>query len=237
MDYDVETIKGARAGPDTVEFLVGWAGFAADDDTWEPASNCSCPEPIDRYWAVGREYRGPPPGSVLEPLSASLRLVHGDVDRALDLSVNTDGEKTWLVRTTTDTGSTPTTTVAELPADEAVGRFRLEFWDRTGNPFGTPLARTPGRYCAITVPAVAGDATWQYYMDVAMDGRPVGWHPYSSDASQTLEDIFGEWCANPDANLHVRSVQSGVFSYRVDFGSMEQCNLKTSTRRRIRRSE
>lgn len=63
-----------------------------------------------------------------------------------------------------------------------------------------------------------------------------GWYDYVVEASDILEQVYGEWTHNPD--LSVRAVQSGHWKYKVDFEKMQQTNLEhyAHTVRQIRRA-
>eukprot|EP01080_Neovahlkampfia_damariscottae_P005475 gene5475-9293_t len=69
---------------------------------------------------------------------------------------------------------------------------------------------------------------WQY-----KDGS---FQNYDLDASETVEEVYQQWLKNP-GDFDVRSVQSGKFSYMVDFRKLEQMNIvhENHTIRQIRR--
>jgi predicted DNA-binding WGR domain protein len=75
---------------------------------------------------------------------------------------------------------------------------------------------------------------WEYYIDDGVDGKADGWYPYAKAAGDMVEGIYHEWQKNDW--LCVRCVQSGYWSYRVDFNSMEQNNTSTKKLRKIRRT-
>jgi len=69
---------------------------------------------------------------------------------------------------------------------------------------------------------------WQYY-----DG---GWHNYASDASLIVEGVYKEFiAAGEGSGLDIRAIQSGHFSYMINFREMEQTNTQTGTKRKIKR--
>lgn len=74
---------------------------------------------------------------------------------------------------------------------------------------------------------------WQYYLSSPLDGKPKGWHNYSSDVSDKLTTFCNQSkvTAPGRAVFHVRS---GVFHYEVDTFRMEQRNVTTGTLRTIR---
>jgi len=93
-----------------------------------------------------------------------------------------------------------------------------------------------GKYSPITVASSEeGDGKWQYYQDNHMDGKAPGWYDYFAEAVPTVEGVYVDWKNNPGENLNVRCVQSGHFSYRINFDQMCQTNLSTQRERPIRR--
>jgi len=93
-----------------------------------------------------------------------------------------------------------------------------------------------GKYSPITVASSEeGDGKWQYYQDNHMDGKAPGWYDYVAAAVPTVEGVYVDWKNNPGENLNVRCVQSGHFSYRINFDQMCQTNLSSQRERPIRR--
>jgi len=72
---------------------------------------------------------------------------------------------------------------------------------------------------------------WQYHVDDGVDGKRLDWYDYTVEASSVVEGIYMERQMNPGCALEVRTVQSGLFSYRVDFASMQQTNLTHAAHR------
>lgn len=72
------------------------------------------------------------------------------------------------------------------------------------------------------------DYVWQYYHS--------GWYNYENAASKLVEDCYQQYLLNP-GKCDVRSVQSGHFSYQVDFINFKQTNVvhHAHTQRKIRR--
>jgi len=92
--------------------------------------------------------------------------------------------------------------------------------------------KSPAKKAVIGPPASDESGTvseaigkWQYY-----DG---GWQDYAEDASRVVEGVYQEY--QFDKAIHVRPVQSGHFSYSVNFHTLEQTNTATGTMRKIRR--
>lgn len=83
-----------------------------------------------------------------------------------------------------------------------------------------------------------GGCIWQYYVDDGVDGKPTGWYDYTKEAAEIVEGVYSEWQNNQQQRFSVRSVQSGAFSYRVDFNDMKQTNVthRNRTQRTIRRN-
>jgi len=63
------------------------------------------------------------------------------------------------------------------------------------------------------------------------------WFPYTSEASDIVEAAYQEYLSDPN-QVDVRSVQSGMWCYQVDFTNMTQTNIQhqNHTVRDIRRS-
>ena len=78
-------------------------------------------------------------------------------------------------------------------------------------------------------------ATWQYWVDDGVDGKPDGWYPYDAAGSQQVELLYSEHARNP--NLLTRTVESGHFAYQVNLQQMRQTNIRHPARktRHIRR--
>jgi hypothetical protein len=71
---------------------------------------------------------------------------------------------------------------------------------------------------------------WQY-----LDGS---FQNYDLQGSENVEEVYQQWVKNP-GDFDVRSVQSGQFSYMVDFRKMTQMNIvhENHTIRQVRRIE
>ncbi|EDQ87939.1 uncharacterized protein MONBRDRAFT_26587 [Monosiga brevicollis MX1] len=133
----------------------------------------------------------------------------------------------------------------------AIADFEDKFHQKTGFQWKDrdTASRKPGKYAlkrkvylsvganpanSTGTNAAAGESVvWQYYVDDFVDGKSVGWYPYTESATRVVEGVYSEWQNN--TWLDVRQVQSGYFSYRVDFNTMTQTNTSTNTCRRIRR--
>ncbi|XP_053201662.1 chromobox protein homolog 5-like [Panonychus citri] len=49
-EFTVESIVDRRVNSEgVIEYLLKWVGFSHDDNTWEPADNCACPELIEEF--------------------------------------------------------------------------------------------------------------------------------------------------------------------------------------------
>lgn len=233
----MESVRCARVDDGALSYMLRWSGYGPEDDEWVPAEHCNCDEKIDEFWTPKVTAVVPPDAFVLEPFSASLRLIDvtSRVDRFLEVQVVSSGGDTWIRHYYGDSGQPGTHGAQLLDRATAIARFRAELLARTGHQFGTAPIRIPGMWCSINPPGPPPPGRWEYYLDAPMDTKLSGWHPYSDGAVDTLEAVYSEWMANPDLGLDIRCVQSGVFSYRVMFDTMQQTNLKTSTTRPIRR--
>jgi len=80
-----------------------------------------------------------------------------------------------------------------------------------------------------------GGVVWQYFLEDDHDGKPDGWYDYAPTANSCTEQCYQQFLSNPW--LDVRFVESGDFTYRIDFGEMTQTNVTHSrhTIRQIRR--
>ena len=63
------------------------------------------------------------------------------------------------------------------------------------------------------------------------------WFPYAPEASVIVEKAYQDYLADPN-KIDVRSVQSGMWAYQVDFTNMTQTNIQhqNHTTRDIRRT-
>lgn len=113
----------------------------------------------------------------------------------------------------------------------AIKAFEAKFKEKTANPWASVSAGTfaekLGKYRLVVQRAgpTAGteDPIWQYYLDKPLDGKQVGWHDYFVEASQIVESVYDEWQGNAD--MLVRFVKSGTYTYKVDFNLMTQTNM------------
>lgn len=165
----------------------------------------------------------------------------------IDLSVNsdkyyyiqvlTDGDKVWLYQRWGRSGTTGQKVATEMAEAEATDGFQKKFKEKTGNAWGSANVAQDGKYKLIqSVSRGRPAGVWEYYQDNYLDGKGPGWYPYHASAVPIVEGVHSEWQANPGNGLNVRCVQSGHFSYRVDFDSMSQTNLSTQKVRPIRRN-
>lgn len=96
----------------------------------------------------------------------------------------------------------------------------------------------PGKYRLVSLePSGSGHAKgrWQFYMHNAIDGKEVGWYDYDAAAAARLEKYWRQFCDHPDLKLGVRVIHSDYFAYEINFNELWQTNIKTGTRRAIRR--
>jgi len=126
--------------------------------------------------------------------------------------------------------------------DQALKELEKKFKDKTGCALGS-YSKKEGKYELLVNGAAPGEVSragggclWQYYVDDGVDGKADGWYDYYKDAAEIVESVYAEWQANN--HLDVRCVQSGHFSYRVDFNAMMQTNVTHPARkqRHIRRN-
>lgn len=74
---------------------------------------------------------------------------------------------------------------------------------------------------------------WQYYMHNAIDGKSIGWYNYEGESAENIEKFWRQSKRND--GLDVRVIRSDYFTYEVNYKFMLQTNVKTGTRRVIRR--
>lgn len=79
--------------------------------------------------------------------------------------------------------------------------------------------------------------TWEYYMNVAMDGKGIGWHPYDQPAQDCMSKFFQKYCKDASTMAgQIECVVSGKFQYMIDFETWQQTNVRVAphTQRPIR---
>jgi len=70
---------------------------------------------------------------------------------------------------------------------------------------------------------------WKYFMNVPMNGRAAGWHPYDAAAQVCMNKYFRSYCNDCSnvANQH-ECVLSGKSQYNVNVQTMMQKNMKVN---------
>lgn len=86
------------------------------------------------------------------------------------------------------------------------------------------------RVNTVDVPVTGGKDFYQfeYWVGDGIDGKKTGWYPYDQTASGHLSLMLKQDLKE------VRRIKSGHFEYYVDFQILQQENVETNTRRRIR---
>mmetsp|Transcript_46376 Transcript_46376/g.91277 ORF Transcript_46376/g.91277 Transcript_46376/m.91277 type:complete len:477 (+) Transcript_46376:33-1463(+) len=139
------------------------------------------------------------------------------------------------------TGTAGQTSVSQCDsAEAAIGIFEKKFKDKAGAKFEDreTYIPKPGKYRFKKKDynyVQKGTVMWQYYVDDHVDGKRTDWYDYFPEASANVESVYQEW-KNNRAWLNVRCVQSGHWSYQVDFNSYSQTNNSTKKKRTIRRT-
>eukprot|EP00439_Symbiodinium_sp_Y106_P072713 s3589_g13.t1 len=161
----------------------------------------------------------------------------------MQLLASIDGSEFWAVQHWGWTGLDGRVHVdgpfKELQAAKAV--FRRKYRQKTGNVWGQlgmTFEELPGKYRLVSLePSGSGHAKgrWQFYMHNAIDGKEVGWYDYDVTAAERLEKYWRQCCDHPDLKLGVRVIHSDYFAYEINFNELWQTNIKTGTRRAIRR--
>lgn len=195
------------------------------------------------------------PGPKTKPTSTlkeeGLVHYHGVVYEAnlavVDISTNTDKfyklqlvhaeDKTRLVQHWGRTGTAGQSKATLLPRDEGISTFEAVFKDKAGVPWAQRASYTAktGKYSFLHKDysyVQKGMVRWKYFIGDGVDGKANGWYDYAEEASAVVETTFQEWKMNK-AWLTVRSIQSGTYSYHVDFSLKTQTNLSTQKQRQI----
>lgn len=124
--------------------------------------------------------------------------------------------------------------------EAAISVFEDKFKEKAGASFSDRETYTPAagkyRYKKKDYNFVQkGKVMWQYYVDDHVDGKRTDWYNYVQEASDNVEGVYQEW-KNNRTWLDIRCVQSGHFSYRVDFNNNTQENNSTHKKRAIHRT-
>jgi len=122
----------------------------------------------------------------------------------------------------------------------AVKQFEAKFKEKTGVAWGAKealLGKTnpnSKKYSILHINYAPQERNvmWQYFVDDGVDGKSVGWYDYSKSGSAEVEKVWQQHQANTSANLGIRHVKSGYFTYEVDFRKMQQTNVSHHARKR-----
>lgn len=116
------------------------------------------------------------------------------------------------------------------------------FKAKTGSPWGSlkPGEKAlSGKYWLANPSTDCLDpcAVWQYYVGDGVDGKHKGWHPYDAEGVAQVEALYAEHQANRGSTnpTSKRFVDSGKFTYCIDFDTLSQSNIATGKTRSIRR--
>jgi len=124
---------------------------------------------------------------------------------------------------------------------DAKKAFQAAYKLKTGRPWapGKVFEPVEGKYFVLHTPdEPRARRTWQYYIapHTEVDGKPAGWYNYHEDACKNMQDLYKTFQEN-GARMGVRVVQSGYFSYAINFAEMHQANTSSGTKRQIRQSK
>jgi predicted DNA-binding WGR domain protein len=129
--------------------------------------------------------------------------------------------------------------------DEAKKTFESKFHEKTKNTWSNhkSFVKYPNAYNMIVVDhnykssTTKSDAVWEYYVDDYVDGKATGWYPYTANGAVETEKLWVSFQSNKD--MIMRVIESGHFSYLVDFKNMQQTNVShpNAKKRTIRRRE
>merc|ERR1712137_692385 len=99
---------------------------------------------------------------------------------------------------------------------------------------GSSFREIPGKFMPVEKDgAVSEQGRWQYFMHNVVKGRKIGWYDYEEAGAKNMEKFWA--LTRTNERLMVRIIKTDHFKYEVDFGNMLQTNIKTGTRRAIRR--
>lgn len=154
------------------------------------------------------------------------------------------------------TGSKGQVKVTEFSAaQDAKSNFEKIFAAKTSSKWRTAatgkVSAVPGKYAFLykdySTTAIAkqsqdaASCVWEYHLTRDPQGKPDGWYPYDGDAATMdtatnyMETFWGQWKTNQF--LDIRFVESGQFTYKVDFQNMTQTNTTSNKARPIRRAQ
>mmetsp|Transcript_40316 Transcript_40316/g.95772 ORF Transcript_40316/g.95772 Transcript_40316/m.95772 type:complete len:299 (+) Transcript_40316:64-960(+) len=159
--------------------------------------------------------------------------------------VDTAGTAFWCTQQWGRTGTSGQSNIdGPFPtADHGKAVLEDTFQRKTGNVWGAPFKQKSGKYNLIKKDfGAARTATvkWEYHLTNDPLGKPDGWYPYDGDvvtagsAMSNMEEYWEQFQGN--AWLDTRFVDSGQFTYKVDFNKMEQTNTRSNKTRPIRRA-
>eukprot|EP00927_Polykrikos_kofoidii_P057090 TRINITY_DN51198_c0_g1_i1.p1 TRINITY_DN51198_c0_g1~~TRINITY_DN51198_c0_g1_i1.p1 ORF type:complete len:469 (+),score=112.71 TRINITY_DN51198_c0_g1_i1:57-1463(+) len=117
--------------------------------------------------------------------------------------------------------------------------FRRKYRQKTGNVWGqlgASVAESEGKYKLLAVreeKETKVPGKWQYYLHNEVNGKAIGWYDYEGESAENMEKYWDQFTNND--GLEKRFVQTSHFKYEVNFSDMIQTNLKSGTRRVIRR--
>lgn len=79
--------------------------------------------------------------------------------------------------------------------------------------------------------------TWQYFAEVAQNGKPQGWLEFSKETADIVESAYWNHLANKLAPTTVKFTVLQKFEYLLNFETMEQESLSggARTKRQVRR--
>lgn len=148
----------------------------------------------------------------------------------------------WAVQHWGSTGKEGRVKVEGPFADEADARliFTRKYRQKTGRPFGSlgdSFVEHPGKYRHLVKSTEASSPSrpgkWQYYLHNSVDGKEIAWYYYDDSMNANMEKYWR--CSQTNDGMSVRVLRSDYFTYEVDYKAMLQTNLKSGTRRVIRR--
>jgi poly [ADP-ribose] polymerase len=170
-----------------------------------------------------------------------------NTDKFYILQLLQDGDAYYLFQHWGRTGTTGQVKTDDFDdEDQAIASFEAKFKSKTGAKWESVYLgryqQKKGKYNYLAKDyALSRDeeVLWQYDLTNDPHGKPDGWYSYDGDATTedsaiyNMENYHEQFLSN--SWLDIRFVTSGQYTYKVDFGQMQQTNTTSNKSRPIRR--
>mmetsp|Transcript_58986 Transcript_58986/g.120818 ORF Transcript_58986/g.120818 Transcript_58986/m.120818 type:complete len:299 (+) Transcript_58986:82-978(+) len=155
-----------------------------------------------------------------------------------------DGSAYWCTQQWGRTGTSGQSNIdGPFPTvDHAKAVFDDTFNRKTGCKWGASFSQKKGKYNFVKKDyglVRNASVSWEYELKNDPLKKPDGWYPYDGDvttagsAMANMEEYWEQYQAN--SWLDTRFVESGQWTYKVDFNAMAQTNTTSNKTRPIRR--